>query len=142
LELNQGERARQKQASRNHDADRLRRGEISPAELRDENNFFPSLNLPSFEIAAVAASDPALALSRKGSGGLRFPLTSDLRHLAAEQCARSLEIVQDFDAIVVGGQSVNLWAEHYARRHSKVAAYGRFTVSDVRPPPSSLAAEA
>lgn len=53
LKLNEAERARQKQASRDRDADRLARGEISPAELAEENSFFASLDVSRFKIVAI-----------------------------------------------------------------------------------------
>lgn len=53
LELDVEERARQKQASRERDLARLRNGEVSPAELAHENNFFAALDLPSFKIVAI-----------------------------------------------------------------------------------------
>jgi hypothetical protein len=51
--LNQNARAAEKQARRNHDRARLERGEITPEELQEENNFFRSLNLSSFKIEAI-----------------------------------------------------------------------------------------
>lgn len=46
-------RAAEKQASREEDAARLARGEISPAQLRAENNFFGSLDMQRFRIVAI-----------------------------------------------------------------------------------------
>jgi len=46
-------RAREKQASRESDAARLRAGEISRQELRGENGFASSLPVSGFRIAAV-----------------------------------------------------------------------------------------
>jgi len=54
LELNVEERARQKQASRERDLARLRNGEVSPAELAHENNFFAALDLPRFKIVSIS----------------------------------------------------------------------------------------
>jgi len=51
--LDANERARQKQASRDRDLARLKAGEINPAELAHENNFFAALDLPSFKIVAI-----------------------------------------------------------------------------------------
>ena len=52
-ELDQKERARQKQASRDRDRERLARGEVSRAELQRENDFFAPLDISSFEIVAI-----------------------------------------------------------------------------------------
>ncbi|TXM95088.1 hypothetical protein FV223_02150 [Methylobacterium sp. WL116] len=51
--LDHGERARQKQASRDYDRVRLAANEVCAAELRVENAFFSSLNLSGFRIASV-----------------------------------------------------------------------------------------
>jgi len=51
--LDQEERARQKQASRNRDQARLAAGEIDSEGLRKENGFFSSLDLKGFRIAAI-----------------------------------------------------------------------------------------
>ena len=51
--LDQDERNRQKQASREHDRARLEAGEIGRADLRVENGFFSSLGLRDFRIASV-----------------------------------------------------------------------------------------
>lgn len=53
------------------------------------------------------------------------------RHLTAEEVGRILEIVQSTDAIVVGGQSVNLWAQHYAGRRAGFPDNGPYTSKDV-----------
>lgn len=53
------------------------------------------------------------------------------RHLTAKEVAHILEIVQDADAIVVGGQSVNLWAEFYKARAPEIAQQGPFTSKDI-----------
>lgn len=53
LELDQVERARQKQASRERDSARLQHGDVSPAELQRENSFFGPLNPARFEILAI-----------------------------------------------------------------------------------------
>ncbi len=47
------ERARQKQASRDRDRERLEKGEVSAEDLRLENSFFGSLDVANFRIAAV-----------------------------------------------------------------------------------------
>lgn len=60
LELNVEERAHQKQASRDRDLARLRNGEISPAELAQENNFFAALDLPSFKIVSIGGRPATL----------------------------------------------------------------------------------
>jgi hypothetical protein len=46
-------RARDKQASRDSDAARLRAGEVSRQELRGENGFASSLPVSGFRIASV-----------------------------------------------------------------------------------------
>ena len=46
-------RARQKQLSRDRDAARLRSGEVERFDLQAENNFFQSLDLSAFHIAAI-----------------------------------------------------------------------------------------
>jgi len=51
--LDQAERARQKQESRDRDLARLASGEISAAELNRENGFFSALPLQSFKIEAI-----------------------------------------------------------------------------------------
>lgn len=53
LELNQSERARQKQASREQDLERMKRCEIGRDELQRENSFFAPLNPSKFEIVAI-----------------------------------------------------------------------------------------
>ena len=58
-------------------------------------------------------------------------MPSSDRHLTAEEVGRILEIVQNTDAIVVGGQSVNLWAEHYAGRNAGFPDNGPYTSKDV-----------
>ena len=51
--LDPPQRARDKQGSRERDADRLRRGEVSREQLASENGWFSSLDLSSFEIVAI-----------------------------------------------------------------------------------------
>lgn len=46
-------RPAEKQASRDEDAARLARGEITPAQLRRENNFFGALDMQRFKIVAI-----------------------------------------------------------------------------------------
>ena len=46
-------RPAEKQASRDEDAARLARGEITPAELRAENSFFGSLDMRRFRIVEI-----------------------------------------------------------------------------------------
>jgi hypothetical protein len=53
LELDPAKRVLDKAAARDRDAERLRSGEVSCAQLGRENNFFSSLDLSSFEIAAI-----------------------------------------------------------------------------------------
>jgi len=52
-------------------------------------------------------------------------------HLTPEQVARILEMAQDTGAIIIGGQAVNLWAEHYRRRAPELAQRGPFTSKDI-----------
>lgn len=52
-------------------------------------------------------------------------------HLSSEQVLRLLALVQETDAVVVGGQSVNLWALHYLPRVPQLAAHMPFTSKDV-----------
>jgi hypothetical protein len=59
LPLDAAERAREKQASRDRDAERLQRGEISRAQLARENGLFEVLDQAGFEIVAVGARPPA-----------------------------------------------------------------------------------
>jgi len=47
------DRPRQKQASREDDASRLKNGEISREDLRKANSFFGVLKVQNFRIAAV-----------------------------------------------------------------------------------------
>jgi len=51
--LDQEERARQKQASRDRDQARLAAREIDREDLRKENDFFSSLDLRNFRITAI-----------------------------------------------------------------------------------------
>ena len=53
LQLDAAERAREKQASRERDAERLQRGEVSRAQLARENDFFEALDPSGFEIVAI-----------------------------------------------------------------------------------------
>jgi hypothetical protein len=58
-------------------------------------------------------------------------MSDERPHLTAEQVVRILEIVQDTDAVIIGGQSINLWARHYERRDPDLAARGPFTSKDI-----------
>lgn len=51
--LDQNERAREKQASRDRDAARLKSGEVSRVQLASENNPFESMGLENFRIVSV-----------------------------------------------------------------------------------------
>lgn len=51
--LNGDKRARQKQASRDKDAKRLRSGRVSRLELQAENGFFRGIDLSAFHIVAI-----------------------------------------------------------------------------------------
>lgn len=53
LRLIAPDRAAEKQRARDLDAQRLEAGEVSPAQLQAENNFFAGLDLSSFRIAAI-----------------------------------------------------------------------------------------
>lgn len=53
FDLDSEDRARHKQASRDEDLARLHSGEVSPAELSYENDFFAELDVASFEIVAI-----------------------------------------------------------------------------------------
>lgn len=52
-------------------------------------------------------------------------------HLTPQQVLRLLALMQETDAVVVGGQSVNLWAHHYLPRVPELAAYAPFTSKDI-----------
>jgi hypothetical protein len=52
-------------------------------------------------------------------------------HLTTEQVERILEIVEDADAVVVGGQSLNLWVRHYGADRPEFAGQGPFTSKDL-----------
>jgi hypothetical protein len=52
-EMDQSKRVGQKQASRDQDRARLASGEITAAELAQENGFGVALDLASFEIIAI-----------------------------------------------------------------------------------------
>lgn len=51
--LDPEERAAEKQARRDADAERLASGTVTPQQLAAENSFFGGLDLPSFRIAAI-----------------------------------------------------------------------------------------
>jgi hypothetical protein len=56
---------------------------------------------------------------------------SPLEHLSAEEVMAILDIVQDADPIVVGGQAVNIWAEHYSEVAKELVEYGPYTSKDI-----------
>jgi hypothetical protein len=58
-------------------------------------------------------------------------MPADQRHLSAAEVAHILHIVQDSDTVLVGGQCLNFWAEHYANRDSTLAALRPFTSKDI-----------
>ena len=53
FKLDPKKRAAEKQASRDRDLERLKRGEITPEELTKENDFFAALDLAEFEIVSI-----------------------------------------------------------------------------------------
>jgi hypothetical protein len=63
--------------------------------------------------------------------GAANPGAADQLHLSAEEVAEILKIVQGTDAILIGGQCLNFWAEHYAPRDPQLAARGPFTSKDI-----------
>jgi hypothetical protein len=52
-------------------------------------------------------------------------------HLELGEVLRLCSIVQDQPHIVVGGQALNFWAEHYAERVPALAAYRPFASTDI-----------
>jgi hypothetical protein len=52
-------------------------------------------------------------------------------HLTAEEVTELLRIVHEDKAIVVGGQSINIWAERYAAQDEVLAALGPLTSKDL-----------
>jgi hypothetical protein len=54
-----------------------------------------------------------------------------MNHLTHEQVARILELVQETDAIVVGGQSLNIWAVHYLGHNPNLSSFAPFTSKDL-----------
>lgn len=52
-------------------------------------------------------------------------------HLTAEEVTELLRIVNEDKAIVVGGQSINIWAEVYAGRDATLEALGPLTSKDL-----------
>ncbi len=52
-------------------------------------------------------------------------------HLTPDEVMLILDFIADCDPIVVGGQSVNLLAQHYAGRDPSLAAMGPFTSKDL-----------
>ncbi|WP_332716648.1 hypothetical protein [Pelagibacterium mangrovi] len=57
-------------------------------------------------------------------------MTSD-NHLNAAEVAQLLSYIEDCDAIVIGGQSIALWAEYFASRNDALAAIGAVTSKDI-----------
>ena len=53
IHLAPGQRAREKQAARDRDAQRLAAGEVSAAKLQRENNFFASIDFSKARISAI-----------------------------------------------------------------------------------------
>jgi hypothetical protein len=53
FKLDPKKRAAEKQASRDRDLERLRKGEVTPEELTKENNFFAALDLTKFKIVSI-----------------------------------------------------------------------------------------
>jgi hypothetical protein len=53
------------------------------------------------------------------------------RHLSLTEVETILEIVQEADAIVIGGQSLNLWAMHYRGKYPELMQYAPFTSKDI-----------
>jgi hypothetical protein len=52
-------------------------------------------------------------------------------HLSYDEVVRILELVQDADAIVVGGQSLAIWSRHYQESKPELAAVYSMTSKDV-----------
>jgi hypothetical protein len=52
-------------------------------------------------------------------------------HLTADEVAHILKIVEEDNAVVVGGQSINIWAQHYAGRDPELAKLGPLTSKDI-----------
>ena len=52
-------------------------------------------------------------------------------HLTTEQVTYLLSIVSENNAIVIGGQSVNIWAGYYSDRSPALSGYGPFTSKDI-----------
>jgi hypothetical protein len=52
-------------------------------------------------------------------------------HLSADEVARVLELVRDADAVVVGGQSMAIWARHYSDYNSEIAKIYTMSSEDV-----------
>src|SRR6185437_6052819 len=70
----------------------------------------------------------AKGLSRTaGNSDARVPAG----HLTASEVTQVLQIVHDDGAIIVGGQAINIWAEHYAGRDTALDALGPLTSKDI-----------
>jgi hypothetical protein len=52
-------------------------------------------------------------------------------HLDADEVLQIIDFMADCDPIIVGGQSVNIWAEYYAPRDPALGLMGPFTSKDV-----------
>ena len=52
-------------------------------------------------------------------------------HLRADEVLQIVDFIADCDPVIVGGQSVNIWAEFYAGRDPSLAEAGPFTSKDV-----------
>lgn len=52
-------------------------------------------------------------------------------HLSEDEVARVLELVRDADAVVVGGQSMAIWARHYSPFNPEISATYTMSSEDV-----------
>ncbi|HZH50299.1 MAG TPA: hypothetical protein VEZ16_00305 [Microvirga sp.] len=52
-------------------------------------------------------------------------------HLSADEVLEILEIIQEFDPIVVGGQSINLWVDFFAESEPELSQWGPYTSKDI-----------
>lgn len=55
----------------------------------------------------------------------------DPEHLNSEEVLRIVDFMADSDPIIVGGQSVNIWAEYYAGKDQSLEEMGPFTSKDI-----------